>query len=175
LAASRRGATSVELAMIGLPFFAMLCSVCELGMLFMTSTTLEAATESAARQIRTGVLQAGPNNSAAGFKTLVCNNLSWAPTTDCLANLSVNVQTYANFASMSPGAPVANGAIDQSQLGFSPGVSCSVELVQVYYPYALVTPLLEPGLPNLNANQRLITTAIAFRNEDWQANGATCP
>ena len=169
-----RGATAVEFAMIGLPFVVILCSIFELGMMFMTSTTIEATTEAAARQIRTGQLQAGPNNSAAGFKTLICNGMSWISTSDCMANMSVDVQTYSSFSAMAVNPPIANGAIDPSQLTFNPGGSCSIELVQVFYPYTLLTPLLEPGLPNLGANQRLLTTAIAFRNEDWQPNGAAC-
>ena len=169
-----RGATAVEFAMVGLPFFVLLCSICELGMLFMTSTTIESATEAAARQIRTGQLQAGSNNSAAGFKSLICNSMSWISAADCMANMSINVQTYTSFAAMNVTPPIVGGAIDQTQLGFSPGSSCSIELVQVFYPYTLLTPLLEPGLPNLNGNQHLLTTAMAFRNEDWQANGANC-
>ena len=169
-----RGATAVELAMIGLPFFVLLCSIFELGMMFMTSTTIEAATEAAARQIRTGQLQAGSNNSAAGFKTLICNSMSWISTADCMANMSVDVQTYSSFSAMAVSPPIASGAIDPTQLTFNPGTSCSIELVQVFYPYSLLTPLLEPGLPNLNGNQRLLTTAMAFRNEDWQTNGAVC-
>jgi len=174
LMGARGGATAVEIAMIGLPFLVLICSIAELGMMFMTSTTIEAATEAAARQIRTGQLQAGSNDSAAGFKTLVCNGMSWIPASNCMANISIDVQTYPTFAAMAVNPPVANGAIDQSQLTFNPGSSCSIELVQVFYPYSLLTPLLEPGLPNLNGNQRLLTTAMAFRNEDWQTNGALC-
>ena len=174
LLGARGGATAVELAMIGLPFFVLLCSIAELGMMFMASTTIEAASEAAARQIRTGQLQAGSNDSATGFKTLICNSMSWIPTSDCMAHMSVDVQTYPTFSAMSVNPPIAGGAIDASQLTFNPGSSCSIELVQVFYPYTLLTPLLEPGLPNLNGNQRLLTTAIAFRNEDWQANGAVC-
>jgi Flp pilus assembly protein TadG len=175
LLGATRGATAVEFAMIGLPFVVILCSIFELGMMFMTSTTIEATTEAAARQIRTGQLQAGASNSAAGFKTLICNGMSWISTADCMANMSVDVQTYSSFSAMTNTTPpIANGAIDQTQLTFNPGASCSIELVQVFYPYTLITPVLEPGLPNLGSNQRLLTTAMAFRNEDWQANGAPC-
>ena len=119
-------------------------------------------------------MQAGSSDSATGFKTLICNSMSWISTSDCMANMSVDVQTYPSFSAMAVNPPIANGAIDASQLTFNPGSSCSIELVQVFYPYTLLTPLLEPGLPNLGANQRLLTTAVAFRNEDWQTNGAVC-
>jgi Flp pilus assembly protein TadG len=171
---ARRGATAVEFAMVALPFFALLFSILELGMMFMTSTTIEAASVSAARLIRTGQLQAGSSNSAAGFKTLICNGMSWISTSDCVSNLSVDVQTFPSFSAVSVNPPIKNGAIDQTQLTFNAGASCDIVLVQVFYPYTLITPLLEPGLPNLNANQRLLTTAVAFRNENWQVGGSPC-
>src|SRR5579872_7606870 len=86
--ASRDGATAVEFAMVAVPFFALLFGVLELGMLFMASTTIDAATVQVARQIRTGQFQSGANHSAADFKTAVCNNMSWISTADCQANLS---------------------------------------------------------------------------------------
>jgi Flp pilus assembly protein TadG len=168
------GATAVEFAMVGVPFFALLFTIVELGMMFMSATALQAATDTNARLIRTGQLQQGSDNSAGGFKTLFCNSVSWISTSDCLNNLSVNVQTYASFSAMNVNPPITNGAIDQTQLTFNSGASCSIELVQVYYPYSLITPLLEPGMPNLGGNQRLIATAVAFRNENWAGQGAPC-
>ncbi|HEX3919628.1 MAG TPA: TadE/TadG family type IV pilus assembly protein [Caulobacteraceae bacterium] len=174
LYASERGATAVEFAMIALPFFALLFSILELGMMFMTATTIEAATVSAARQIRTGQVQTTGTNTTAGFKALVCNGMSWISTADCMANMSIDVRTFPSFAAVTVTPPVKNNQIDQTQLTYDAGSSCDIVLVRAFYPYTLITPLLEPGLPNLGANQRLITTAVAFRNEDWQAEGPPC-
>jgi Flp pilus assembly protein TadG len=174
LARSRSGATAVEFAIIGAPFLGLLFTILELGMMFMASTSLDAAAEGAARLIRTGQLQQGADNTAAGFKAQVCNNIAWISASDCNANLSVNVATYQSFSAMNATPPVSGGAIDQTKLGFSAGNSCDIELVQVYYPYTLVTPLLEPGLPNLGSGQRLLTATVAFRNENWAGQGAAC-
>jgi Flp pilus assembly protein TadG len=166
------GATSVEFAMISIPFLALLFAIFELGAMFMASSALDSAVESASRQIRTGQLQAG--NSAASFKTLVCNNVSWMSTSDCQANLSLDVRTFSSFSSISVTTPVSNGAIDQTQIGFNAGSSCDIVLVRAFYPWTLIAPTLEPGLPNLNANQRLLTATVAFRNENWSAGAAGC-
>ena|SRR5580693_4252742 len=174
LAGSRDGATVVEFAIISMPFLVLLFSILELGMIFMASTTIESATVAAARQIRTGQLQAGPNNNAAGFKNLVCNSMSWISAADCQSNLSVDVRTSTSFAAIKVSPPIANNAIDQTQLSFTPGAPCQIMLVRVFYPWKLITPVLEPGLPDLGNNQRLLTTAIAFRNENYQADGPTC-
>ena len=71
------GATAVEFAMISIPFLALLFAIFELGAIFLASSAIDAAVEQAARQIRTGQLQGTANNNAAGFKTLVCNSISW--------------------------------------------------------------------------------------------------
>jgi len=174
LVASRRGATAVEFAMVAFPFFMLLFGVLELGLLFMASTAIDAATTGVARQIRTGQFQASASNSAVDFKTAVCNGMSWISTADCMTNMSLDVRTFPNFAAISVTPPVKNGAIDQTQLTFDAGASCDIVLVRAFYPWTLLAPVLEPGLPNLGANKRLLTTAVAFRNENWKANGPPC-
>ena len=172
LAAAEGGATAVEFAIISIPFFALMFAIFELGAMFVASTSIDAATESAARQIRTGQLQTGASNSASGFKTLICNGISWISNSDCMANMSLDVRTFSSFASVSASTPVKNGAIDQSQLSFNAGNSCDIVLVRAFYPWTLLAPTLEPGLPNLNGTQRLLVATVAFRNENW-ASGAT--
>jgi Flp pilus assembly protein TadG len=174
LLAARDGAAAVEFAIISLPFLAILFSILELGLIFMASITIEAATVAAARQIRTGQLQQGANNNAAGFKALVCSDMSWISATDCAANLSVDVRTFASFSAISVTPPIAGNAIDPSQLTFNAGSACSIVVVRVFYPWTLITPVFEPGLPNLGTNQRLLTTMVAFRNENYQALGPPC-
>jgi Flp pilus assembly protein TadG len=172
--AAQGGAAAIEFAIVSLPFLALLFSIMELGLIFMASTTIDAATVSAARQIRTGQLQQGANNNAAGFTTLVCSGVPWISGSDCAANMSVDVRTFTSFSAISVTPPIAGNAIDQSQLKFDSGSSCSIVLVRVFYPWTLITPVLEPGLPNLGGNQRLLTTAVVFRNENYQAQGPSC-
>ena len=170
--AARSGMAAVEFAIISIPFLTVLFSILELGTMFMGSTTIEAATVSAARQIRTGQVQQSANNNAAGFKTLVCGGMSWISVSDCNANLSVDVRTFSSFSAINVTPPVKNGAIDQTQLTYDAGKPCDIVLVRVFYPWTLITPVLEPGLPNLGPNQRLLATSIAFRNENWQGEAA---
>ena len=171
-ASAQSGAGAVEFAIVSAPFLALLFSILELGTMFMGSTTIEAATVSAARQIRTGQVQQSASNNAAGFKSLVCGGMSWISASDCNANISVDVRTFSSFSAIDVTPPVANGAIDSSQLTYDAGKSCDIVLVRIFYPWTLLTPVLEPGLPNLGPNKRLLTTAIAFRNENWQ--GSSC-
>ncbi len=166
-ARAKKGATAVEFALIALPFFMLLFGVLELGMLFMASTTVEGAVTNSARKIRTGELQTTGTATAATFKSDICNNMSWLSSSDCTANLSVDVRTFANFNSINMNPPINNGAIDQTQLQFTPGVSCNIVLVRVFYPYTLLAPNFAPGLPDLGPTKKLITAAVAFKNENW--------
>jgi Flp pilus assembly protein TadG len=122
----------------------LLFGVLDLAMIFIASTAIDAATGSAARQIRTGVFQQGAKTSAADFKNTVCNNVTWISTSDCKANLSVDVRTFASFSAITLTPPVKNGQIDQTQLAFTPGTSCDIVLVRVFYPWTLLAPVLEP-------------------------------
>ncbi|MFI4974388.1 MAG: TadE/TadG family type IV pilus assembly protein [Caulobacterales bacterium] len=173
-AGSRRGATAVEFAIVAAPFFLLMFGVMELSLMFMASTTIEAATITAARQIRTGQLQTAGTNTAAGFKTLVCNGMSWISASDCTANLQVDVRTFNTFTSISTPSPITNNAIDPTKLSFDSGGSCSIVLVRVFYPWTLLTPTFDPGLPSLGPTQRLLTQSVAFRNEDWDPNTPPC-
>ncbi|HVM99193.1 MAG TPA: TadE/TadG family type IV pilus assembly protein [Caulobacteraceae bacterium] len=174
LAGDAAGATAVEFAIVAVPFLALMFSILELGLIFMASTTIEASTVAAARLIRTGQLQAGSNNTADGFKTIVCNGMSWISTSDCVANISLDVRTFPSFSKIDVTPPISGGQIDQSQLTFDSGASCDIVLVRAFYPWTLLTPVLEPGLPNLGPTQRLLTATVAFRNENWTGGGASC-
>jgi len=174
LIACASGATAVEFAFIAMPFFMLLIGILELGLMFMASTTINAATQAEARLIRTGQFQAGGSTSMSDFKTALCNNMSWISTSDCMANMSLDVRTFPNFAAISVPPPIVNGALDSNQLQFTPGASCDIVLVRVYYPWTLLAPVLEPGLPDLGSNKKLLTTAVAFRNENWAAGGPPC-
>ena len=50
-AKAQRGATAVEFAIVVVPFMILLFGTMELGMVFLVSTTLQNATDNAARQI----------------------------------------------------------------------------------------------------------------------------
>ncbi|MGH6987942.1 MAG: TadE/TadG family type IV pilus assembly protein [Caulobacteraceae bacterium] len=168
----RRGANAVEFAIVATPFLMLFFGVIELGLLFLASTTIEAATINAARLIRTGQLQDSGNNTANVFQGDICSNMSWIASANCSSNLLVDVRTFASFSSISVSPPITNNALDASKVMFNDGSPCSIVLVRVYYPYTLLAPLLEPGMPNLGPSQRLITTTVAFRNEAYSGQVA---
>jgi Flp pilus assembly protein TadG len=166
-ARAERGATAVEFAFVALPFLALLFAVVELGLVFLVGTTLENATEIAARQIRTGELQSA-GGSASTFKSAVCAQMSWLGS-DCSANLSVDVRTYSTFTSVSATNVVTNGAVDPTKQTFQTGGPEDIVLVRTFYQWTIFTPLLNSGLVTLSGNKRLITSTATFRNEPYSS------
>jgi Flp pilus assembly protein TadG len=57
LAKERRGAITVEYALLALPFFTILFAIIETGYIFFAAILIEGATAEASRQIRTGAVQ----------------------------------------------------------------------------------------------------------------------
>jgi Flp pilus assembly protein TadG len=171
---ARRGTAAVEFAMLALPFFALLCGIIEIGMLFVVSTTLEDATNSAARQIRTGQTQTGATpSSAVNFVAMICGDLSWLGSA-CTNNLSIDVRTFSSFSSVAAPQPVVNGVFTPSALTYNTGGPCDIVVVRAYYQWSLMAPLMDPALQTLSGGKALVTAAAVFRNEPYLNSTATC-
>lgn len=180
-ARATRGATAVEFAIIALPFCALMFGIIELGLVFMVSVTLQNATDSAARQIRTGQFQTSGSNAKGDFKTLVCNRMSWLKAS-CASKLTVAVETFANFTAASGSNPTAGTAFTPAAANatcFSTGAPGDIVLVRSYYQWNVFTPLLNAALVNMGtgSGKRLISTVTTFRNEPYSSQtpvGAKC-
>ena len=165
-ARNTRGAAAVELALVATPFFALLFGIIELALIFLVSSSLENATMQAARTIRTGQLQSGGAATSAAFKTAICNNFGWLQS-DCSANLSVDVRTFATFQSVTAPQPVSGGVFNPAGLTFTPGGPTDIVVVRAYYQWPLIAPLMSQALQQLNGGKVLITSTATFRNEPY--------
>ena len=165
-ARDRDGAAAVELALVATPFFMLLFGIIELALIFLVSSSLENATMEAARTIRTGQLQTGGSATASAFKTAICNNFGWLQS-DCSANLSVDVRTFATFQSVTAPQPVTNGVFNPAALTFTPGGPTDIVVVRAYYQWPLIAPLMDQALQQLSGGKVLITSTATFRNEPY--------
>jgi Flp pilus assembly protein TadG len=160
----RRGATALEFGLIALPFFSLLLAIFETTAVFFASATLENAANDAARQIRTGQVQ-DANITAADFTNLICGKI--APLLACDSNLIVDVRSFQNFQAVTFSPPLDNDGQFQIPPLFSPGAAGDIVLVRVFYTWHVITPLIGATLANMAGNVRLISTAVAFRNEPF--------
>lgn len=160
----RRGATIVEFALIALPFFMLLCSVIETGVIFVGNSLLQKATSDAARLVRTGQAQ-GANMTALQFKNYICGETS--PILNC-ANLQVDVESFSDFNNVTiQNAVGANGNINPNLTNYSTGGAGNIVLVRTFYSWDIVVPLLRPFFANLSNGDCLLTATAAFRNEPF--------
>jgi len=160
------GAAAVEFALVATPFFLLLFGIIELAFIFLVSSSLENATAQAARTIRTGELQSGGAANASAFKAAVCTKFGWLQS-DCTANLSVDVRTYATFASVTAPQPVSNGTFNEGALTFAPGGPNDIVVVRTYYRWPLIAPMISQAMQQLNGGKALLTSTAAFRNEPY--------
>ena len=168
-ARAKGGATAVELALVATPFFMMLFGLVELGLIFMVSSSLENATAEAARTIRTGQLQTGATPTAASFKSTICANFGWMQA-DCAANLSVDVRTFATFASVTAPQPITNNTFNAGALTFAPGGPNDIVVVRAYYQWPLIAPLMSQAMAQLNGGKAVLTSTSTFRNEPYSTS-----
>jgi Flp pilus assembly protein TadG len=166
LLGDRAGATAVEFALVAAPLVFMLFAILELAMVFLVASTLENATSNVARTIRTGQVQSGGGGSANSIRDSICANLGWLQS-QCQANLSVDVRTYAQFTNGAAPSPINNGKFDTSALMYAPGDPGQIVLVRAFYRWTLMTPFLKGALANLDNGVTMLTATTTFKNEPY--------
>lgn len=160
----RRGATIVEFALIAVPFFMLLCSVIEVGVIFLGNSMLQKATADAARLVRTGQAQ-GANMTAMQFKNYICGETS--PVLNC-SNMQVDVEAFSSFDAITiPNAVGGNGTLNNNLNNFTAGGAGNIVLVRSFYQWNIVTPLLRPFFSTLANGDYLLSSTAAFRNEPF--------
>ena len=160
----RKGTAAIEFAFIAVPFLALTFAILETALVFFAGQTLETAVADAGRLIMTGQAQNG-GFSQDDFKKAVCGDVTSA-VLDC-NNIYVSVTNYSSFSAVNNTPPVNNGQFDATKMNYSPGVSCDIVAVQVYYQWPIYVSLLGLNLSNLNGNYRLLAATSVFRNEPY--------
>jgi Flp pilus assembly protein TadG len=169
---SLRGSASLEFAIIAPVFFILLMGIIENGVIYFAGSTLQFATDNAARQVRTGQVQSA-NLTQAQFRTLICNNI--APMLACDSNLQIDMQSYTGYGGASFGSPTdAGGNLNAALNNYQPGTACNVVLVRSFYTWKVLTPGLSVFLTNITGGYHLITATAAFRNEPFNTAVAGC-
>jgi Flp pilus assembly protein TadG len=172
-AQSRKGSAAIEFAMVAPVLFLMIFGIIECGVIYFGSSALQNATDDAGRLVRTGQAVGW---TASQFKAQICGEMSGLLTTaTCTANLQVDIRQYSSFSGASyPSVTNPDGTINTSSLSFpSPLTACQVVLIRAFYPWTIMTPLMQPLLENIPNGQYLMAAATAFRSEPYTA-GSTC-
>lgn len=163
-----KGFTAVEFGMVVTPFLMFLFGIMNVGLMYFTTFTIENATESAARAIRTGQAKTA-NWTQADFKTQVCNRVP--SFVDCTNKLRVDVQVVAEGSSPTPPAGSASGLLKSDAQMTYPGSFAGGQIVLVtsFYQWdmAKILPFLNVGSSSMADGSRLIRATVAFKNEPY--------
>lgn len=166
-----RGTTAIEFGIVGVPFLMMCFGVITVGLHFLTTYSLENAVERAGRLLRTGQAQQA-GMTAEQFKQKVCDNA--ASYIDCSSKMKVHVQSWTDFASVTPKACLDNGGnlsgsggAATDPISNSSGGASAVVLITVCYEWELAARLPFLRLGKMNNGSALIQAATTFRTEPY--------
>jgi Flp pilus assembly protein TadG len=165
------GSAALEFAFIAPVFFLMLFALMEIGIIFFAQSTLQRATNDVARLVRTGQVQNGAMTQSQ-IHDRVCADIT--PLIPCDSNLRIDVESFSNFGGEGFSAPVNSSGNFNADNAYSPGASCDVVLVRVYYAWTVFTPVLTPFLTNMSGSKHLLYAADSFRNEPFTSGVSGC-
>jgi Flp pilus assembly protein TadG len=164
---SRGGTTAVEFAFIAPPFLALLIAILQLASFLFAQQALQTATAAAGRLILTGQVQ-NASLTQTQFKTNdVCPLL---PALFTCSNLYVNVQSYNDFGAASttiPSLSISSSGTVSSTGAYSLGGPGEVMVLQLVYPWKIITGPLGALLPNFSNGYSEIMGITAFRVEPY--------
>jgi Flp pilus assembly protein TadG len=167
----RSGSAIVEFALIAPVFFLMIFALMEIGIIFFAQSTLQRAANDVARLVRTGQVQNGAMTQTQVFNR-VCTDI--AALIPCDSNLRVDIESFSNFGGETFSAPLNASGNFNTDNAYSPGNSCDVVLVRVYYGWTVFTPVLTPFLSNMSGSKHLLYAAVSFRNEPYTTGVSGC-
>ncbi|WP_331684288.1 TadE/TadG family type IV pilus assembly protein [Consotaella aegiceratis] len=161
-ARDRQGTTAVEFALLAAPFFAIVFALLETSIVFLAELTLDHAVDRVGRQVRTGEIQ--DDMSAEDFQDRICDDIDFLMDCD---NLVIDLRSYADYADIPATAPVTEGDLDSSGLGYAPGSSETIMALRAYYKWPLYTDVMHKYLSNMSDGSFLIASMAAFKTEPY--------
>ena len=144
------GVTTVEFALVAVPFFFILMAIIEVGMMLTAEHGLQEGVQRSARMLRTGAI-----TTSGQFAQEVCEAATLL--TNCAVSLTVNVQSAPDFASL----PATTFGVAT----FLPGGPSQAVVATASFDWNFTAPLLQPLANIAGANARRIVGVAIFRNE----------
>ncbi len=177
LLASQDGTAAIEFAIVAPVFMAMMFSLFEVGWYFYANSIVDASVSDAARLVETGQIQKSTGTDAQkqqAIYNVVCNVLKHFG--DCSTRLTVEVQTYANFAALAADNTPATCAdappADVSAIPFNTGGELAIVRVRVCYIYSTVNPAIGVNVSEPGTSKRRLVSSSVFRSEPYATNGS---
>jgi Flp pilus assembly protein TadG len=158
------GATAVEFALVAFPFTYLMVAIIEMSLLFAGMSTLDSATNEAARLIKTGQVQQTNGDPQDMFEDKLCEKASVFIPCDAIQYEVITMGGFSDFASYPPTFD-EDGNLESQ--GFNPGAVDDVVLIRASYRYPLMTPLLGAVFSDGPNNTKLMVTTVVLETEPY--------
>jgi len=163
---SQDGAAAVEFAMVAAPFFFVLGSIAETGLMLFTEYAIQNAVQGAGRLIRTHQAAAVDGTvlmSESDFKTALCSKVT--SLIDCAGSVTVYVESAADFASLKGSIPSYVDIGASGPNSYDPGAAAETVGVIATYDWDFAFPFMD-FLGNIDGGSKRRLHGIAvFVNE----------
>lgn len=163
---SRKGAAAVEFTLVAFPFFLLIMSIIEFGLIGLSSATVKNGVREAARMSRVGSAQC---MSREEMTTAICENSTFAP--NCEANMDVRQIVFSTGWQANIDEQTATFD-DATTNDFQVARGGDVVVVQAVYSWEIVSPIVSPFLGDREGNFPF-RQSFAFQAEGFAAQA--CP
>lgn len=160
------GVAAIEFALVAAPFFLLLTAMGEVGAMSLAQSNLNLAMAEMSRRIRTGEVQTA-ELSEAQVRDDACAAMRNIMPLECDDRFFIDVDTYEAFADVQITPPINAGEFQQGEMDFDPGSPSDIVVVRGYYRWHVLTPFFENVFANVGSGERLLSSAIMFRNEPF--------
>lgn len=160
----QRGVTAIEFAFLALPFFGLILGIIQLGFIFLTSQTLSAAIDTAAREIKTGQVRDG-QITIADFRSSICDRL--VVVANCDQTLEVSVQAFPSFAATTSTTFYNSNNFPIITSDYDTGDGGNVVVINAAVTIPFVAGSLFRGVNATGQSDSRLTTSLVFTNENF--------
>ncbi len=157
-------ATAVEFSLVAFPFTYLLMGIIEMSLMFAGMSTLDAATSTASRLIRTGQVQQYSGDPEEMFKDMLCDRASVF--LDC-SKIQFEVIKLSGFSEFSSYPPSFDDEGNLMSNGFDAGGVDDVVLIRTAYKYPLLTPLMNSVFSDSAGNTKLMMSTVVLETEPY--------
>jgi Flp pilus assembly protein TadG len=156
---STEGATAVEFALVAAPFFFLLGSIMEIGVMLFTEYRMQSAVDAAARLVRTGNASV---STPEQFADAICQNASGIP--DCANRIGFVVTSGPRFADITMPDMATIGPGTRS---FAPGGPEQPVAVVATVDWTFILPSMRLMSNIENSNARRLQGIAVFQREPF--------
>lgn len=159
-----RAATAVEFALVAVPFTYLLMGIIEMSLMFGGMSTLDAATNDAARLIRTGQVQQTNGDPEEMFRDKLCESAQIFLNCSNIQYEVIRMDGFSNFSSF-PATYDEDGNLESQ--GFDPGAVDDVILIRTSYRYPLMTPFMAKLIADSSGNSKRLLSTVVLETEPY--------